>query len=65
MAAQIPDNVDEKGTYMLSGKFINQILGALRENQIRLAEESGPLQIRERGPQGTVLGLDTDVCPSS
>ena len=65
MPASIPNNVDEAGTFLLSGKFINQILEALRENKIVIEDEKGPLQIRERSvSKGTVLGLDTDTCPS-
>ncbi len=64
MAAKIPDNVDPKGSYMLTGAFLNQILDCLREQRIFLADESGPLQIRERGPLGTAIALNTDTCPS-
>jgi len=63
MPAQIPENVDPKGTYMLSGVFINRILDCLRENVIVL-DQSGPLKIINKGPDGTKLGLDTDTCPS-
>jgi len=64
MPAQIPNNVDPSGTYILSGTLLNSIFEALRENRILIEDDSGPLQIKDRGPQGTVLGLDTDVCPS-
>jgi hypothetical protein len=64
MAAPIPENVDPSGTYLLSGSLLNSILDALRESKIVIEDDSGPLQIKERGPQGTVLGLNTDTCPS-
>ena len=62
MPTEIPENVEPDGTYMLSGKFINQILDCLRENKISIDDENSPLQIREVGPQGKVLGLDTTTC---
>jgi len=62
MVTQIPNNVDEAGTYMLSGKFINQMLEWMRANTISV-EESGPIKLTEAPPSGKVLSLDTTTCP--
>src|SRR5437868_3253252 len=60
MPTDIPENVAEDGTYMLSGYFINQILDVLREQQLSIEDDNSPLQIREIGPGGTVLGIDKE-----
>jgi hypothetical protein len=63
MPTEVPDKVDPKGTYMLSGEFINQILDWMNEHELSIDDEdNSPLRIREIGPQGTVLGLDTTEC---
>ena len=59
MPTEIPDNVDQEGTFLLSGSFINTILDFLREQRISV-EDNSPLQISEIGPQGMILGFDGD-----
>jgi len=61
MATAIPSNVDEQGTFLLSGKFINQILDWMRENTISV-EDSSPIKLHEIPPNGKVLTLDTATC---
>lgn len=57
----LPDNLDPKMTYMISGKFINDMLDEIRKNKIIL-DENSPIFISEVGPDGTRLALDTTTC---
>jgi hypothetical protein len=56
----LPSNVDPKSVILLKGDTFNQILDAIRRNRIQV--EDGPLKIKQRGPTGTLLTLDTAPC---
>jgi len=66
-AALVPslNDIDPKGTYFMKGNTLIEIRDAIRSLRLKIENsDNSPLVIREIGPTGTILALNTDTCPS-